>query len=243
MRFSSIAFDRLRAAALILALTVAVLTPRALLACTCVQQTVEQQLFGAAYAFAGLVTDVDQSGNYVVATVQVYRVWKGELSATVRVRTHVHGPTCGFNEPGRRFERGELMLLYAYAPDAPGGDIHTNLCSRSRLLADAAEDLAVLGPGRPPGDVDEADGVELGAAYPNPVDGRTSVPFRLDAEAEVELAVYDLLGRRVGVMASGVFPAGLHQVAFDARGLTAGLYVIVLRTEGRTRARRLLVDR
>ncbi len=64
------------------------------------------------------------------------------------------------------------------------------------------------------------------APYPNPTTGRTTVPFALPAAARVELAVYDVLGRRVATLADGPFGAGRHAVVLDGSRLASGVYVV-----------------
>ena len=66
----------------------------------------------------------------------------------------------------------------------------------------------------------------LGAAYPNPTDGRVVVPVALSEAAEVRVAVYDVLGREVAVPHDGRLGAGAHRVRFDASTLPAGVYVV-----------------
>ena len=65
----------------------------------------------------------------------------------------------------------------------------------------------------------------LGAAEPNPSSGRAYLPLELSREAQVEAVLYDALGRRVAVLASGRVPAGRHALALDASALPAGVYV------------------
>lgn len=66
----------------------------------------------------------------------------------------------------------------------------------------------------------------LGPAYPNPTALRATVPFELPEAAEVEVAVYDLLGRRVALLTEGLRAAGRHTATLDASGLSAGIYVV-----------------
>ena len=68
------------------------------------------------------------------------------------------------------------------------------------------------------------------SVYPNPTRGAATVVLTLEASAEVEVAVYDVLGRRVAVLAEGLLEAGAHRFAFDSAGLPAGLYLV--RVEG-----------
>jgi hypothetical protein len=72
--------------------------------------------------------------------------------------------------------------------------------------------------------------ISLGIA-PNP--GRTTrVDWSLPRGDRVELAVYDLLGRQVAVLARGAFPAGAHSRRWDGRdraGKEAGAGVYLFR--------------
>ncbi|MEM1043669.1 MAG: T9SS type A sorting domain-containing protein [Bacteroidota bacterium] len=63
------------------------------------------------------------------------------------------------------------------------------------------------------------------AAYPNPFAASTTFQFDLAEAGPARLAVYDMLGREVAVLADGLHAAGRHEASFDARGLAAGPYV------------------
>ncbi len=85
----------------------------------------------------------------------------------------------------------------------------------------------------PTGDAPEH--VELGAAYPNPFAGSTTIQVGLAETGQVRLAVYDLLGRRVAVLMEGQRPAGRYTVRWDGRDeagrpVAAGLYLYRLET-------------
>ncbi|HLT46716.1 MAG TPA: hypothetical protein VK002_05755 [Rubricoccaceae bacterium] len=69
--------------------------------------------------------------------------------------------------------------------------------------------------------------LRVGAAQPNPSAGRAYLPFELATEATVEAVLYDALGRRVALLASGRYGAGRHALTLDpaAAGLPAGVYV------------------
>ena len=81
------------------------------------------------------------------------------------------------------------------------------------------------------------------AVGPNPVRGAGTVAFRLEAEAEVRVAVYDVLGREVAVLADGTYAAGRHQATLDAGALPAGAYVVRLVAGGEAHAARVTVVR
>jgi hypothetical protein len=62
--------------------------------------------------------------------------------------------------------------------------------------------------------------------YPNPFNPVTQIPFELPGQARVHLAVYDVLGRQVAVLADRVYSSGRHQVSWDASGQSSGVYVV-----------------
>ena len=65
---------------------------------------------------------------------------------------------------------------------------------------------------------------------PNPFSSTTELQWYLPEDASIELCVYNSLGRRVAVLASGYHTTGHHRAVFDASGLPSGVYVAVLRT-------------
>ena len=66
--------------------------------------------------------------------------------------------------------------------------------------------------------------------YPNPFNPVTSIAFSLPATQNVNLAVYDVLGRRVATLVNGPLAAGQHQVQFNAASLPSGMYLYRLTT-------------
>lgn len=83
----------------------------------------------------------------------------------------------------------------------------------------------------------------LDAAYPNPVSHRARIPFRLDAEADVRVEVFDTLGRSVALLADGSLGAGEHTAEFDASDVANGVYVYRLRTGSEVLQGQLIVAR
>jgi len=74
----------------------------------------------------------------------------------------------------------------------------------------------------------------LGQSYPNPFNGQVVIPFALNQDERVELAVYDLLGQRVAVLVDGWRTAGPHEVRWDVRAdqdLASGVYLYRLKND------------
>ncbi|GMQ81699.1 MAG: hypothetical protein BMS9Abin05_1134 [Rhodothermia bacterium] len=76
--------------------------------------------------------------------------------------------------------------------------------------------------------------------YPNPFNRTAQIGFTLERRGPIEIAVFDVLGRRVAVLAEGVFDAGSYERTLSSRGLTAGIYAIRL-LSGRLQLTRLIV--
>ncbi|HEX8386817.1 MAG TPA: ice-binding family protein [Rubricoccaceae bacterium] len=86
-----------------------------------------------------------------------------------------------------------------------------------------------------------AGGLALTGNSPNPFASATRIGFTLPAPSEVRLAVYDMLGREVAVLASGTRGAGPHEVSWDARSAPNGMYVYHLSAGGEVRTGRMTV--
>ena len=80
----------------------------------------------------------------------------------------------------------------------------------------------------------------LGQNYPNPFNPSTIVPFTSDGGA-LTIAVYNELGQRVCILADGTFPAGSHEVRFDAADLPAGTYFCRMTAGGKSHTTKLLL--
>jgi len=63
-------------------------------------------------------------------------------------------------------------------------------------------------------------------AYPNPFNSSTTVSMHLPVDAELEVMVFNGVGRQVATLAKGHHTAGYHAFTFDARGLASGIYFI-----------------
>jgi hypothetical protein len=64
--------------------------------------------------------------------------------------------------------------------------------------------------------------------FPNPFNPSTVIRFSLPSADHASLKVYDMLGREVSTLVNGFLNAGTHTAAFEARGLSSGIYFYVL---------------
>ncbi|MEW6510408.1 MAG: T9SS type A sorting domain-containing protein [Bacteroidota bacterium] len=62
------------------------------------------------------------------------------------------------------------------------------------------------------------------SAYPNPFNPATRFEFQLSEPGLVNLTIYDVLGREVGALVSGMKDAGSHTAVWNARSEASGTY-------------------
>ena len=78
-------------------------------------------------------------------------------------------------------------------------------------------------------------------AYPNPFNRQTVISFELRAASQVELGVFDTTGREVQTLVDDRKTAGLHDVTFNASGLSSGIYFVRLQTGDGVKSQKLLL--
>ena len=88
----------------------------------------------------------------------------------------------------------------------------------------------------------------LGYPFPTPFNAEVTIPFALAEDGLVRLAVYNLMGQQVRVLADGWLAAGAHRVRWDGRtaaGIEAasGVYWAVLQAETDVQTAKLVLIR
>jgi len=79
----------------------------------------------------------------------------------------------------------------------------------------------------------------LRPAYPNPFNAATRILYSLDRDANIRLAIYDILGRDVAILVNGNRRMGLHSVVWKAGELPSGTYFAVLASGREVRTLRM----
>lgn len=204
------------------------------LACTCVPLPQPEQAFSeATLVFSGTVvgfSDADSTDFMMFVNFEVRRVWKGPANGHQEVQTAGYEGVPNTAACGYPFQVGETYLVYAHAY-GPDGEIEASTCTRTRLVADASEDLAFLGEGTTVStESPELPLVSALGNYPNPFARTTTVSFTLEAPTAVTLNVYDLAGRLVKQRDLGVRNAGAYAEPLDLGTQAAGIYWYEIQT-------------
>jgi hypothetical protein len=86
----------------------------------------------------------------------------------------------------------------------------------------------------------------LNQNYPNPFNSSTRISFDLYEDAQVELSIYDLLGRRVSTLVDQFLTAGSHNVTWNGRSdngqnMASGVYFYRLEAGSFSQTKRMLL--
>jgi len=108
--------------------------------------------------------------------------------------------------------------------------------------SDSSNHVAVIIAGTP--DVPESPtpkDFELTSCWPNPFNSTATIEFTLPITSSLKLEVFDLLGRRVSVLTSGIYEAGRHHIPWNCRECSTGLYWIVMSGPGFHRVQKAML--
>ncbi len=121
-----------------------------------------------------------------------------------------------------------LTSIQAWSYPASGDDIIFTSPARS-------VQYILLEPGTHTVGVEKADAkiasFRLLQNYPNPFNPTTVISYQLPVASDVNLKVYDILGREVATLVNQIKPAGSYDVTFDASKMASGVYFYRLQTE------------
>jgi photosystem II stability/assembly factor-like uncharacterized protein len=76
--------------------------------------------------------------------------------------------------------------------------------------------------------------------YPNPFNPSTTIEYQIPQSSFVTIKVYDALGKEVVTLANEEKPAGIHEVNFEPKNLTSGLYLYKISSDGFEQTRKML---
>ncbi|MCC5927348.1 MAG: T9SS type A sorting domain-containing protein [Bacteroidetes bacterium] len=79
--------------------------------------------------------------------------------------------------------------------------------------------------------------LQLKQNFPNPFNPETVISFGLPEAGQVQLVIYDMMGREVTRLVDGNVSAGWHQVRWDASQLASGTYIYRIQVAGQVQSR------
>jgi hypothetical protein len=72
----------------------------------------------------------------------------------------------------------------------------------------------------------------LTSVYPNPANGNINLSIAVPENAMIDISIYDIAGRKVSTVASGLYNPGEYTLTSDVSGLTSGVYIVRMTAEG-----------
>jgi flagellar hook assembly protein FlgD len=82
--------------------------------------------------------------------------------------------------------------------------------------------------------------------YPNPFNPVTQIDFMVAGDGWIEVAVFDVLGRKISTLQNGYCPAGTHAVTWDGtddngRPVASGIYLTRVSSRTQSAARKMVL--
>jgi subtilisin family serine protease len=116
-----------------------------------------------------------------------------------------------------------------------GANVVTQACESGPVFSDGSPTMIATN-----------DVVTHSEIYPNPFNAGANISFTLREGGDVQLAIYNVLGRKVRHLADGYYSEGTHTVQFDGtddrgRELASGMYFYRLKTIGFVESRKMLL--
>ncbi len=75
--------------------------------------------------------------------------------------------------------------------------------------------------------------------YPNPFNPSTTINYSIESTGEVNISVYNLMGKKVAELVNSTKTAGSYNVTFDASSVSSGMYFYQLTAAGQTLTKRM----
>lgn len=110
----------------------------------------------------------------------------------------------------------------------PASDWTKNWTSYPTLITDVTENQNLVGTD-----------FKLEQNYPNPFNPSTIINFSVPEASYIKLVVYNILGQEVAVLVDEFVNAGNYSKAFNAEGLSTGLYIYKLESNNVTLAKKM----
>lgn len=140
------------------------------------------------------------------------------------------------------FGLGAATQIDSIVVSWPSGAEDVFLNVQSNQFLTITENGSITGIGQD--DQSAIDGFELYQNYPNPFNPQTTIRFYLPQTAEVDLAIYNTLGKRIKTLLNEVVNAGEHRQVWNGKvengeKASSGIYFYRLKTEKKILSRQM----
>ena len=77
-------------------------------------------------------------------------------------------------------------------------------------------------------------------AYPNPFNGSTTISFYLEKNSNVEINIFNILGRHIQTLINHLLTTGEHSIYWNPQNLSSGMYYFTIKNGLNSESRRLV---
>ncbi|MBU0472958.1 MAG: endo-1,4-beta-xylanase [Bacteroidetes bacterium] len=77
--------------------------------------------------------------------------------------------------------------------------------------------------------------------YPNPFNPVTTISFSLTQNGNVNISLFDELGRKITKIIDGYYIKGNHSIKFDGSNLASGMYFYMMKAENSIRTKKIII--
>ncbi|MBI3125545.1 MAG: T9SS type A sorting domain-containing protein [Ignavibacteriales bacterium] len=77
--------------------------------------------------------------------------------------------------------------------------------------------------------------------YPNPFNPTTTIKYEIPKNSFVKLSIYDLLGREISTLVNQAQNAGYHEITFNGKDLSSGIYIYQIQAGEFSRIKKMLL--
>ena len=77
--------------------------------------------------------------------------------------------------------------------------------------------------------------------YPNPFNPETKITVEMYQEAEVQITVFNLVGKKVSTLHTGTLSKGVHDFRFNGEDLPSGIYLCEVKSKFSTVVKKMIL--
>jgi hypothetical protein len=90
---------------------------------------------------------------------------------------------------------------------------------------------------------DTPESFNITKVYPTPASSQINIDVVIPEQSDIDIGIYDISGRRVSTIASGLYNPGEYTLTSDIIGLTNGVYIVRMTTDRFSASKNFVVAR
>jgi hypothetical protein len=78
------------------------------------------------------------------------------------------------------------------------------------------------------------------SVYPVPFEDHANINFTLKRAADIDISIFNMIGKRVASVEHGLYPAGDHTISWNGKNLKTGMYILRMNTGNEIKTAKIL---